>query len=92
MRINKAVTFCMVLSISVLAYIIYWQVIVTDFHLRLYLIVPWVLMAMLALIFTDEFIVEVKACKHGPCGTPNKPTIAPMPRYKVPVPPKQRRK
>lgn len=85
MKINKAVALCMMLSIAALGYIIYCQATISDSHIRLYLIVPWVLMAMLAYIFVDEFVGEVKTCKRRLLGIPNEPIIA------LPTPPRKKK-
>lgn len=88
MKINKAAIFASALSIAVLIYIVIWQIVIPDIFIKLYLILPIGLMAVLAFIYTHELIGEIKVRKHGVHGTPNKPTIAPEPKYKVPVPPK----
>ncbi len=82
MKINKAIVLCTILSIALCGYIIYWQIAVDDICLRIILTVIWMLEASLAVIYTDEFIGEIRAYKHRTSSTPNKPTDTPIPKYK----------
>jgi len=81
-KINKAVVLCMALSIALCGYIIYWQTITNDICLRIALAVIWLLEASQAVIYIDEFIGEIRTYKHKALGTPNKPTDAPVSKYK----------
>ena len=86
MKINKAILLAMTLCIIAIADAIYGILHYPEVFWGMIVII--LLWGSMLFIFTDEFIGEVKACKRWKHGTLWKPTVAPEPKHKVPVPPK----